>query len=169
MAAVPQRPPINERSSCLCSNGPFRIQPSQPAGQGIACLFLCTCSLSFFLSFNSFSPFSVQTARPLPYLSDACPIDLFVSAPLMVPSFGDFVSAPPVIVILCETEKRESERKRGEKKWNKNESPNGFDDAVAGGRACVRLCVCFVVGSIVGPWECSPPTCSRWGISGKLV
>lgn len=92
------------------------------------------------LSFNSFSPFFVQTARPLPYLSDVCPIDLFVSAPLMVPSFGGFVSAPPVIAILSKTKEIESERKRKER-WNKNESPNSFDDALAGGRACVRLCV----------------------------
>lgn len=138
MAAVPQRPPINESAFCLCSNGPFRKQPSRPAAQGISCLFLCTPSL-FPLSFNSFSPFFVQTARPLPYLSDVCPIDLFVSAPLMVPSFGGFVSLLPVIAILCETKKREREKE--EKKRNKNESPNGFDDAVAGGRACVRLCV----------------------------
>lgn len=58
----------------------------------------------------------------------------------MVPSFGGFVSAPPVIAILSETKEIESERKRKER-WNKSESPNGFDDALAGGRACVRLCV----------------------------
>lgn len=130
-------------------------------------LLVCFYALLHFfpLSFNSFSPFFVQTARPLPYLSDVCPIDLFVSAPLMVPSFGGFVSLPPVIAILCETKERERERKkRGIKMSLRMVLMMRLPEGV---HVCV--CVCFVVGSIVGPWECSLPTCSRWGISGKLV
>lgn len=127
-------------------------------------LLVCFCALvhfffsfllTHFLFFLSGQPAHSPTC--LLYVQSIC-----LSAPLMVPSFGGFVSAPPVIAILCETGGRE-------KKRNKNESPNGFDDAAAGRRACVRLWVFCCRIDCRAPRECSPPTCPRWGISGKLV
>lgn len=106
----PWGPTINERAACLCCNGPFRIQPSQLPGQSTACLFVCACSL-FSLLFYPFLFLPVALCKDFPppsflYLSVVCPIDLFASAPLMVPSFGSFVNTLDIIAILCETKKR---------------------------------------------------------------
>lgn len=72
----------------------------------------------------------------------------------MVPSFGGFVSATGRNCYLVRNQRESEKEGDGErgKKRNKNEPPNGFDDAVAGRRVCAR----FVAGSIVAPRERRP-------------
>ena len=74
------------------------------------------------------------------YLSAVCPIDRFVSALLMVPSFGSCVNTLDVIAILCET-KKEVELKWARFSWIvlMRWLLKGFY------RACVCLCVCVCV------------------------
>lgn len=73
----------------------------------LVCLFVCACSL-FLLLFFFYPMPCVKIFFPSSslYLSVACLIDLFVSAPLMAPSFGSFVNTLGVIAILCETKKK---------------------------------------------------------------
>lgn len=99
----PRGAAINERAACLCCNGPFRIQPSQLPGQSMTCLFVCACLL---FSHLFFCPLPCLLSSFLHHLSVVCPIDLFVSAPLMVPLFGGFVNTLGVIAILCGTTKK---------------------------------------------------------------
>lgn len=74
---------------------------------------VCLCALVhyflFFFTPSFFCPLPCVKISPPPsflYLSVVCPIDLFASAPLMVPSFGSFVNTLDIIAILCETKKR---------------------------------------------------------------
>lgn len=89
-------------------------------------LFSLLLTLSFCLLFciKIFSPSFL-------YLSVVCPIDLFVSAVLMVPSFGRFVNTLDIIAILWEG----GERKGGIRM--SSGLPNCFDEAIAKSFLCV--------------------------------
>lgn len=118
-------------SALLVCNGPFRIQPSQLVGQSKPCLFMLTCLPVSLLHLLFFCP---STPTLFLYLSPVCPIDLFVSAPLMVPSFGTFVSTPGIIAILCETKRRAGIKM--------SSSPlNCFDVIAERDWGCVCVCV----------------------------
>lgn len=45
VSSIPEGFTIDECATCLRRNGPFRIQPSQLAGQSAPCLFMLTCLL----------------------------------------------------------------------------------------------------------------------------
>ena len=112
-------------------------------------LLVCLCALVhcflffffFFFTPSLFLPIALRKDFFSPpsflHLSVVCPIDLFVSAPVMVPSFGSFVNTLDVIAILCET------KKRGGIKMSSG-LLNCFDEVIAE-RVLLCVCVCECV------------------------
>lgn len=119
------------------------------------CLFVCVRLFTIFTP-SFFYPlpcvkifFSLSSSL---YLSVACLIDLFVSVPLMAPSFGSFVNTLGIIASLCETKKN---KKKREVKMSSG-LLNCFDEAIAEPAFIARVCgvclrVCVWIESIGSP------------------